>query len=83
MNQTRQTPNFLARLLPFFGMGVLVVIAIVAFIFFSYLIVLGCIIGLILFAVAYIKSKFFPSKKITVYRESNTGTTYDHKRNNS
>lgn len=69
-------PNhFLSRLLPFLGIGIFLVVIIIALIFLSSLFLLGAIIGLILFIIAYVKKRFFSAKKSEIVPKSKT---YDH-----
>ncbi len=74
-NPNQQSSPLLAKLLPFLGMGIFFVVIIIALIFFSYILLLGGLIGLVLFVVAFIKEKFFPTKKNVPARQ---GKTYDH-----
>lgn len=69
--------HFFAALMPFVMLG----IAIVAFAFglmlMVYLFIFGAILGSVLFLIAWIKQKFFPSKHI-VKKEQKVGRTFDH-----
>ncbi len=80
--QNQQT-GFLGRLVPFIGMGIFIVLIIVGLIFLSYLIVIGALIGFVLFVLAYLKNRFFPNKYPTTKSQqsedqSHHGKTYDH-----
>lgn len=55
--------SFIARLLPFMFLGILLVLVVVGIILFSYLLLFGAMIGLILFVVAWIKGLFLPNKQ--------------------
>lgn len=69
--------DFFAKLIPFIMLG----IALVAFAFglmlLMYLLIFGAVVGFVLFTVAWIREKFFPSKEI-VKREQKP-RIYDHK----
>lgn len=59
-----KTPNpLLAKFLPFLMLGLMIVLFIIGVIFFSYVLIIAVIIGAILYAVAYIRLKFFTPKK--------------------
>lgn len=54
----RNSPNNVGNVIAsFLGLGIFVALLICAIIFFSYVFVIGAIIGLILFVVAFIRSK--------------------------
>lgn len=72
--------SLLARIIPFFVLGIMVVLLIVGIILFSYLLVLGAIVGFVLFLAAWLKNKLFRSKQ-TVIREQTPekqGRIIDH-----
>lgn len=54
--------RFNSKLSSFIGMGIFLVLLVIGIIFFSYLLLVGAIIGLVLFAIAYIRAKFFLRK---------------------
>lgn len=56
MNQTFE--KILAKITPFLAMGIFILLLIIGIIALSYLFIVGAIIGLILFAIAFIRSKF-------------------------
>ena len=66
--------KLMARILPFILFGISIVIFVVALILFTYLVVYGALVGLVLFAIVWIKSKLF-SKKKEIKR---VGHTIDH-----
>lgn len=68
--------GFLAKLLPFFGAGVLIVLAILSFVLVSYVLFLGCVIGAILFIIAWVKNQFFPKKYVN--NPIQQGRIYEH-----
>ena len=53
-----------ARLLPFFIMGMMIVIFVVGIIFLSYLLIFGALIGLVLFIITWVRQTFFPPKDV-------------------
>ncbi len=67
--------DLLAKLLPFIGFGVFIVLAVYAFVILSQALMYGAILGLIIFVIAFIKSKLFPAKKNNT---PTTGQTYEH-----
>ena len=71
------------RIVPFIFLGIILVVLGIGIILLSYLLILGAIVGLILFLVGWIKEKFFPTTEITHYKkQDNTpekpGRTFDH-----
>jgi len=68
----------------FIGMGVFIVLFIVGLIFLSYLLIIGGIIGLILFSIAYLRAKFFAHnikkqiKGTQAKQHHRKGRTIDH-----
>lgn len=68
--------KFMRKLLPFIGFGIVLVLLLVGVILLSYLLVYGALIGLVLFTVAWLRDKFFPSKKIAT--RVKPGRTIDH-----
>ncbi|MCB1827935.1 MAG: hypothetical protein KDH94_05860 [Coxiellaceae bacterium] len=67
---TKNTPNLGNILASFVGMGIFIVLFIVGLIFFSYLLIIGGIVGLILFGIAYLRLKFFSRKNKKAASES-------------
>lgn len=67
-----------ARLLPFFYLGIIVVLFAIGIILFSYLLILGAVVGFILFFATWIKEKFFPGKSISQPKETKVGRTFEH-----
>jgi len=55
----------LARLLPFFVMGVAIVLFVVSIFIFSYIFLFALIVGFVLFAIGYVRAKFFKPKNGT------------------
>lgn len=57
-----QSNSVFGKILPFIGMGIFLVVIIIALVLLSYVLLIGGAIGLILFCIAYLKRKFFPNK---------------------
>lgn len=70
---------FFARLLPFLFLGILIVIFAVGLIIFSYLLIFGALVGLVLFIVMSIKEWLFRKKNNYPTPTTKKGRTYDHK----
>lgn len=68
--------NLFAMIVPFIVLGMFIVVFAFGLLLFIYLLIFGAIIGLFLFLIAWIKQKFFPSKKMT--RRKTSGRTIDH-----
>ena len=58
----QNTNKLFATLTSFIGMGIFIVLLILGLVFFSYLLIIGGIIGLILFVIAWVRAKFFMHK---------------------
>ena len=59
----------------YLAMGICIVLAVIGLIIFSYIIVIGAIIGLALFGLSYLRQRFFmPPKK----SNKKQGKLYDH-----
>jgi Na+-transporting methylmalonyl-CoA/oxaloacetate decarboxylase gamma subunit len=72
----KSSANLLETLIPFMVMGIAIALFIGLFILMSYVLVWGIVIGGILWLVAFIKNKFFPSPKRT---EKKQGRVIDYK----
>ncbi len=67
------------RIIPFIFLGIMLVILALGIILLSYVLILGAIVGFVLYIVARIKEKFFPSKQLTKTDFSKKpGRTFDH-----
>jgi uncharacterized membrane protein SpoIIM required for sporulation len=67
------------KIVPFIFLGVMLVILTFGIILLSYVLILGAIVGFVLYVVARIKEKFFPSKHIIKTDNSNkSGRTFEH-----
>ena len=80
MQNQFQSSNPFMRLIPYLGMGVFLVLVVVALIFLSYLLLIGGIIGLVLFCIAWIRTRFFSKAKKDVEQsqQHHIGRTYDN-----
>ena len=68
--------NLFAKLLPFIFLGVALVAMVFGLLLLAYLFTFGALVGLTLFAVAYIKQRFFTSHPIVLPKKQ--GRTIDH-----
>jgi hypothetical protein len=68
--------NLYAKLLPFIFLGIAIVFLIFNLILLAYLFIFGSLVGMALFAIAYIKQRFFASKDIIIPKKQ--GRTIDH-----
>jgi cell shape-determining protein MreD len=66
--------SFLSRLVPFLMLGVAIVAFFFGMLIMAYIFVFGALVGMALFAIAWIRMRFFPANKGLVKR----GRTYDH-----
>lgn len=66
------------RLIPFIFVGIMIVLFAVGIIILSYLLMLGAIIGLVLFAIAWIKEKLTRKNNYPEIKKNRTGRTIDH-----
>lgn len=57
--------NYIARLIPFIMLGIAIVAFVFGLILLTYLFVFGAIVGLVLFAVSWIKAKLSSKKQMT------------------
>jgi len=71
--------NFIAKLIPFILLGIAIVAFGFGLVLLTYLLFFGAIIGLIMFFIAWIKERFFPSKHLIKPRHTiKRGRTIDH-----
>jgi len=72
--------RFFARLIPFIFLGIMVVLFVLGLVLFSYLLIVGAIVGVILFLITWAKEKLFPSKQMQRYQQQdeNRGRTFEH-----
>lgn len=71
--------NLLAKLIPFIFLGMVLVIFIVGIILLSYLLIWGAVVGMVLFLIAWIREKLFPSKQLTpTQKKQSSGRIIEH-----
>ncbi len=68
---------FLEKIIPFIFLGIMLVIFVVGIVLFSYLLIIGALVGLVLFAIAWLKEKLSPSKSVTKVKKQ--GRIIEHK----
>jgi len=68
---------FLARAMPFFMLGLMVVLFVLGFLVFSYILIFAAVVGLIVFIVATIRDKLFRRKKTTLTNHKPQGRIID------
>jgi len=66
----------LARIMPYIGLGLFIVLLVAAIIFLSYLFIFGAIVGLILFVIAWVRAKLGNKQSPAV--QAHQGKIYDH-----
>jgi hypothetical protein len=69
--------NILTRLVPYIFLGIILVVFVLGIILFSYLLILGGVVGLILFVIQWVRERLFKSKQLIKPRG---GRTFDHKK---
>jgi hypothetical protein len=75
--------RLVARITPFLFLGMGLVALIAGLILFSYLLILGALVGLALFVITWVKEKFFPSKSLSTRERpelKRKGRTFDHEK---
>lgn len=65
-------------IVPFIVLGIIIVIFVFGIILLSYLLIFGALVGLVLFLIAWVKEKFFPSKHMTTTKNKKPGITIEH-----
>lgn len=70
--------SFLSRIIPFIFLGVMIVLLVAGMIILSYLLIVGALVGLILFIIAWVRDRFF-NKKTNLPEKRREGRTFDHK----
>ncbi len=70
--------NLLAKIIPFLFLGLMIVVLVAGFVIVSYLLIWGAVVGLILFLIAWIKEKLFPSRHLTKTQQPKSGRIIDH-----
>ena len=72
-----------AKIMPFIAMGIMLVVFVLSLVFFSYIFITAALLGLILFAVGYVRGKWMMHKfKKEVKKQppssSTTGRVIEH-----
>lgn len=71
--------SLLARLIPFIFLGIMIVLLVLGLIVFSYLLIFGALVGLVLFMITWIKDRFFrKNRKKSAQLKHKSGHTIDH-----
>jgi hypothetical protein len=70
---------FISRLIPFILLGVALVAFFLGMLVMAYVFVFGALLGMALFAVAWVRQKFFSGKSKRLVR-SRQGRTIDHEK---
>lgn len=58
------------KLLPFFFAGIAIVAFAFGIVLLAYLFMLGALVGIVLFLIAWVRQKFFPKKTIVIKKKS-------------
>jgi len=67
-----------AKIVPFLFLGIMLVILVAGVILLSYLLIWGAVVGLVLFSIAWIREKLFPSKHLAKTEKPKSGRIIDH-----
>jgi len=70
--------NIFSKIAPFIAIGIFLVLLVVGFVLFSYLLIFGAIIGLILFGISWVYNKFFVRRRPQKVNQHRSGRTIDH-----
>lgn len=70
--------NVVAKIVPFLFLGVMLVILVAGVILLSYLLIWGAVVGLVLFLIAWIREKLFPSKQLVESQKPKAGRIIEH-----
>ncbi|MCD6039256.1 MAG: hypothetical protein K0S27_656 [Gammaproteobacteria bacterium] len=71
--------SIIERFLPFVFLGILLVLIAVGIVLFSYLLIFGAIVGLILFVIAWIKGLLgYKKQRRSIITRHKSGRTIDH-----
>jgi hypothetical protein len=68
--------SFISRIMPFVVLGIMLVVLVAGFVLLSYLLVFGALVGLVLFAMAWLKEKILPPQKLPAAKRE--GRTFEH-----
>ncbi|MDA8562045.1 hypothetical protein N9L02_02900 [Gammaproteobacteria bacterium] len=72
--------KLLAKIIPFIFLGIMLVLLVVGIVFFSYLLIFGAIIGVILFLISWVKDRLFnkSSRNKNEINKNRSGRTIEH-----
>ena len=71
--------SFISRIGPFIFIGILIVLFVIGLMLLYYLLIFGAAVGLILFAIAWLREKLFkPKKPRYPIAKRKSGHTIDH-----
>lgn len=62
MKQSRLN-QYVTRILPYLFLGFVLVLFVIGIIIFSYVLIIGTIIGLVLFSISYLRTRFLSKKQ--------------------
>lgn len=68
----------MSRIIPFIFLGIMIVIFVVGIVLLSYLLVVGAVVGLVLFAIVWVKEKLFNKKNKSIVKRKPGNQTIDH-----
>lgn len=76
----RALNKFFVRIIPFIGLGIFLILLAVGFVIFSYLLIFGAILGLVIFAFYWVYNLLTGRNKPNMPRPAQTrrGRTIDH-----
>ncbi len=60
------------QIIPFLLLGILIVLVVIGIVVFSWILIVGAITGLVLYAIAWLRHKLFPSR----HKNLQTGTEH-------
>jgi len=77
-------PNpILVKIMPYVAMAIFLIIIVVGFVLLSYILLIGAIIGLVLFAIGYIRTRFFNKNRtrpVSHQKDEKQGRVFEHKK---
>ncbi len=74
----KKSNSFFLRILPFIALGIFIVILVVGLVVFSYLLIIGAIVGIILFGISWVYNKLTGRKRQKLNKKSpNSGRIID------
>ena len=70
--------NLTSKIVSFLFLGMMLVILVAGFVLLSYLLIWGAIVGLVLFVIAWLREKLFPSRQMTQVDKPESGRIIEH-----